>query len=945
MDELHLYDFDATLFRSPTHPEWWADDGGWWSSLVSLSPPCVPEKPWNEQVVASARRSIADPNVFTIVCTGRLKQTYANRVTELIRDKGLNFDEVHLRDGGSTAPYKKRVIGELLARFPDITTVHIWEDRLEHLPEFIEHVEQLGKVGVPHPIQRRDPVCQLTVEQTQGMVDQGLIDESVLGRVDRVATRFVRDIIGEVRRAAQVTTRVAERWVSDEPDKPRMAGVIQAPPAMVLAVSKWVQSTVAATELKASAEGHKAFMAKVKSRKSSPLVGKIKEVRQAIAKGMKVRGLYKLYSEEQKGLFTLAHQNAPTFASEAFGGGYRLMNFKSFAAQYKQGNKWLAKVLDSFTLWSGARDGWTIRTLKNYDDREALLRSYLAPGGKKPMTKGSGSKTFLISKYMKGWRYADILKDPKAIGRSRAHHAKKRLREFEKIWARRKQRRIERGRIPMDPVDTEDYNEDKGFLEAEIAEAESLQHGLAFKEIPVTVYTHQDSRARASWNPSTYEIIIYFPQSTESWGMSGLVGSVEHELQHMAQTLLQRTFGVASAGLPKKDTLTPKFEQWMSQDEAWMKERPYERGRRDEAMQQLDEEGFIERDVGHGRKFRIPSQKIDFHALDDREFFTRLMDEIRTAKPMMADLKGKARNNAIDLYTYVLPIPQSNDKDWYEKVQALGGYDALDRVLSTPGRLFKALREVPSARKKYLRAVKEFRKALGYKGRRKVKLGAYDPESWYYALDSGLPLQTVIDRWQKQRPGKDKRGAPMPRQKVYDRTMPAQYTVRELWPHREYTWTRDKARDGFAKVKGKSVWLDGPLKWDALLEDMRQRGWDPKEPLQFYIGDQAGEKIGEGNHRLALARELGMTKVPVWFHFQTGRVRKGRMPSREPVVEVAPKAVEKAVEKAKPRTPEEEKKLSDLMSLLTGRKTANYLAEGDLNSRSFIPELSPEPLD
>jgi|SaaInlStandDraft_4_1057021.scaffolds.fasta_scaffold00075_39 hypothetical protein len=47
MPELHLYDFDGTLFRSPEEPKWWSDVSkkNWWTSAPSLDEPCVPRQP------------------------------------------------------------------------------------------------------------------------------------------------------------------------------------------------------------------------------------------------------------------------------------------------------------------------------------------------------------------------------------------------------------------------------------------------------------------------------------------------------------------------------------------------------------------------------------------------------------------------------------------------------------------------------------------------------------------------------------------------------------------------------------------------------------------------------------------------------------------------------------------------------------------------------------
>lgn len=160
--------------------------------------------------------------------------------------------------------------------------------------------------------------------------------------------------------------------------------------------------------------------------------------------------------------------------------------------------------------------------------------------------------------------------------------------------------------------------------------------------------------------------------------------------------------------------------------------------------------------------------------------------------------------------------------------------------------------------------------------------------------------------------------------KVYDHAMPIMLPTREVWPHREYTWDREGARSGYAKVNGKSVWLEGPRKWDALVEDMRVRGWDPNDPLHLMIGRKGGIKVGEGNHRLAIARELRLPKVPAQIHFYSERVTKRSPPSQEPVEDIAPKAVKKVVEKMERErpanwTPADEELLDHLMDLL-GRR-------------------------
>lgn len=129
--ELHVYDFDGTLFRSPAEPPWWPHGRNWWSWQGSLSSPCVPNEPdgswWNSDVVSSAKRSIADQNVYAVLITGRQDSAFRWRVPELCSQAGLEFDEVHLSGGGSTASFKAGVVRGLCKKH-EFALVRMWDD-------------------------------------------------------------------------------------------------------------------------------------------------------------------------------------------------------------------------------------------------------------------------------------------------------------------------------------------------------------------------------------------------------------------------------------------------------------------------------------------------------------------------------------------------------------------------------------------------------------------------------------------------------------------------------------------------------------------------------------------------------------------------------------------------------------------------------------------------
>ena len=154
--ELHIYDFDATLFMSPMFPDdWEGHTGDWFDTVQSLTPPCVVDAGplWIGSTVASAAESMANPEVYTVLMTGRgASAELKARVMELIGSVGLGFDEAHLKPGGGTLPWKSSMIEQLVKKLPDLETVQIWEDRGNHLSAFMALVDSLGLKGIPHPV-------------------------------------------------------------------------------------------------------------------------------------------------------------------------------------------------------------------------------------------------------------------------------------------------------------------------------------------------------------------------------------------------------------------------------------------------------------------------------------------------------------------------------------------------------------------------------------------------------------------------------------------------------------------------------------------------------------------------------------------------------------------------------------------------------------------------
>jgi len=203
--ELHIYDFDATLFMSPMHPDDWEGHiGSWYDTLRSLSEPCVIDPPddlWIESTVQDALASIANPDVYAILMTGRSRRgDLVARIMELISMRGLVFDEVHLKPGGGTLPWKSSMIEDFASKMPDLQVIQIWEDRENHLQSFVELIQSLGLEAVPHFVNvTLDTPCDLGGEPVSESMLREYVKIILEGQIEEPdMTQYVDDLEDEI---------------------------------------------------------------------------------------------------------------------------------------------------------------------------------------------------------------------------------------------------------------------------------------------------------------------------------------------------------------------------------------------------------------------------------------------------------------------------------------------------------------------------------------------------------------------------------------------------------------------------------------------------------------------------------------------------------------------------------------------------------------------------
>ena len=184
---IHIYDFDNTLFNTPLPNELiWSPEsipklfkpdpfinGGWWHNVkilaatgggVEVEEPRAWQGWWNEDVVSSARQSIAQKDVLTLLLTGRAEKGYSDLLLRMARSRGLEFDMVCLKPEvtptnqrvRSTMDFKTQLIQALMLTYNRAEKIKIWEDRLPHVKQFRKMIEEFNRAvqGRMYPVSR-----------------------------------------------------------------------------------------------------------------------------------------------------------------------------------------------------------------------------------------------------------------------------------------------------------------------------------------------------------------------------------------------------------------------------------------------------------------------------------------------------------------------------------------------------------------------------------------------------------------------------------------------------------------------------------------------------------------------------------------------------------------------------------------------------------------------
>ncbi|OCT47856.1 putative tat pathway signal sequence protein [Cladophialophora carrionii] len=185
---IHVYDFDNTLFCSPLpNPLVWHYQtigllqtyetlafGGWWhdNSILAATGEGLEKEElraweghWNETVRELVELSIASKDTITVLLTGRGETNFADLVNRICNSRKLDFDLVALKPEvgpsgqrfDSTMSFKQEFLKELVFTYQSADEIRIYEDRPKHVKAFKEFFERLNKSFLSHRVDEPPP--------------------------------------------------------------------------------------------------------------------------------------------------------------------------------------------------------------------------------------------------------------------------------------------------------------------------------------------------------------------------------------------------------------------------------------------------------------------------------------------------------------------------------------------------------------------------------------------------------------------------------------------------------------------------------------------------------------------------------------------------------------------------------------------------------------------
>lgn len=147
MKNLHVYDFDQTLYDSSFPPK---DQPNWRMYTRSLQEVQAPgfDRQWNMPLVIQARRSSQTPGVVSILVTARPDyREMRERIESILSNASLDFEAIYLKPvyiDISDWDYKAAVVATYTDEDPSFRKVVVYDDDARNHIAIRQHVERRG---------------------------------------------------------------------------------------------------------------------------------------------------------------------------------------------------------------------------------------------------------------------------------------------------------------------------------------------------------------------------------------------------------------------------------------------------------------------------------------------------------------------------------------------------------------------------------------------------------------------------------------------------------------------------------------------------------------------------------------------------------------------------------------------------------------------------------
>lgn len=133
--ELVVFDFDGTLYRSPSPPPGHLT---WPFQVYSLDGWGLPgfDRRWNLNAISAGRQANNSGAMVAILTARPDYAAMRSRIEEMAAATGLAWSAIQLRPVyyvGSHAAFKADIVSRWLDHMPSIRTVTLWEDSPENL--------------------------------------------------------------------------------------------------------------------------------------------------------------------------------------------------------------------------------------------------------------------------------------------------------------------------------------------------------------------------------------------------------------------------------------------------------------------------------------------------------------------------------------------------------------------------------------------------------------------------------------------------------------------------------------------------------------------------------------------------------------------------------------------------------------------------------------------